>query len=911
VTRLSPTVRLFRAARRLTFPRGMARADEADAVATAAALADDARRRGRLALWRYWLEEFGTLIVAAVRARGQNHQLPHDLFPDDPRRASMISALAHDLGYAIRLLRRAPGYTAIALLTLALGIGANTAIFSVVNTVLLRPLPVPEPDRLVRVCRQFPDGVDCVASVPKFMAWRRAAAFEAIAAYDFIGPGMNISGIDRPEHVRGIHVSAEFFRVFGASPARGRTFSADEERPGGEAVVILTQGLWTARFGADPQLVGRAIVINGDPHIVLGVMPAHFRPDAPADLFLPLQVDPNSTNQAHFLSVAARLNPNVTIEKARAELQVIGDRFRRDHPRWMNDREQIAVRPMQDFLVEDVRPALLILLGAVGLVLLIACANIASLLLARAAGRQREMAIRAAIGASRGTIVCQLLIESMLVAALGAAVGLLVGVWGVRALLALSPADLPRASDLVQVPLLTALLDWRLLGFTVAVSLTTGLLFGLAPALHLARADLGMTLKEGARGTSGTRATRTRGALVVAEIAFAVVLLVGATLLIRTFISLRQVPRGFDSRNVLTMQTSLAGSKYASTSGVERMTREVTQRIDAIPGVVASASAISLPTEQGADMPFTVEGRSLRGDAIYHGDELYRTVSPGYFTALSIPLVRGRLFDERDGGGAPAVVIINTAMAKRYWSDTDPLGQRINIGGGLGPEFEDASREIVGIVGDVRENGLNQPVAGVMYVPAGQVPDTLTRLGNSLFPTAWLIRTSGNPSALVSQIQKEFLAVDPLLPVSRVRTMEQVMAESIAHQSFNMLLLTIFGAIAVVLAAIGIYGLMSYSVEQSTQDIGVRLALGADHQDILSLVMFRGMRLAGIGLVVGAAAAAGAVRLLADMLFGVPPLDPATFGIVIAVLGTIALLACYVPARRAMAIDPIVALRQE
>jgi predicted permease len=398
---------------------------------------------------------------------------------------------------------------------------------------------------------------------------------------------------------------------------------------------------------------------------------------------------------------------------------------------------------------------------------------------------------------------------------------------------------------------------------------------------------------------------------VVAEIALAVVLAVGATLLVRTFISLRQVEPGFDPSNVLTMQTSLAGSKYVSTEGVERLRREVTQRIDAIPGVIASAAAINLPTEQGADLPFTVDGRPLRGDATYHGDEEYRSVSPGYFRALSIPLVRGRLFDERDGGGAAAVAIVNATMAKRYWPDTDPIGQRITIGGGLGPEFEDASREIVGIVGDVRELGLNQPLPEIMYVPAAQVSDAMTRLANSLIPTAWLVRTSTDPSSFAARIQKEFLAVDPLLPVSRVRTMEQVMSESIAQQNFNMLLLTIFGAMALVLAAIGIYGLMSYSVEQSTHDIGLRLALGADRRDILSLVMFRGLRLTGLGLAVGAAAAAGAVRLLANMLFGVPALDPPTFAFVLAVLGTIALIASYIPARRAMAIDPVVALHHE
>ena len=902
---------LFRAARRLGFPRGVAREDEADAVATAAALADDARRRGRGALCRYWLTEFATLAFSAVSLRGRDRQLPPDMFPEQRRRGSMMSIVARDVRYAIRLLRRSPGYTAVALLTLALGIGANTAIFSVVNAVLLRPLPVPDPDRLVRLCRQFPDQVVCATSVPKFVAWRRAAAFDAVAAYDFIGPGMNLRGIDRPEQVRGIHVSAEFFRVFGGSPARGRTFSADEDRPGGPRVAILTHALWASRFGSDPELVGRPVVINGDTHTVVGIMPPDFRVDSPADLFLPLQLDPNSTNHAHFLSVAARLKPDVPLEAARAELQVIGGQFRRDNPRWMNEREAIAARPLQEFLVENVRPALFILLGAVGLVLLIACANVASLLLARAASRQREMAIRAAIGAGRGTIVRQLLVESALVAAMGAAVGLVTGIWSVRALLALSPGNLPRANELLQSPWLALLLDWRLLGFTAGIAVLTGLLFGLAPALHLARSDPGATLKEGARGTGGRRATRTRAALVVTEIALAVVLLVGATLLVRTFISLRQVDPGFAVQNVLTMQTSLAGSQYASAAAVERLTREITQRIDAMPGVIASASAISLPAEQGPDMPFTVEGRALQGNATYHGDEQYRTVSTRYFTALSIPLVRGRLFDNRDTSSGLPVVIINTAFAKRYWPEGDPLGQRITIGRGLGPEFEDATREVVGIVGDVRENGLNQPLTAVMYVPVGQIPDPLTRLSNSVLPTAWLVRASGNPSPLVAQIQKEFLTVDPLLPVSHIRTMQEVLSESIAQQSFNMLLLTIFGAIALVLASIGIYGLISYSVEQSTQDIGVRLALGADRRDILSLVMVRAVRLTGVGLVLGAAAATGAVRFLANMLFGVPPLDPTTFALVMAVLAAIALLASYLPARRAMSIDPILALRQE
>jgi predicted permease len=500
----------------------------------------------------------------------------------------------------------------------------------------------------------------------------------------------------------------------------------------------------------------------------------------------------------------------------------------------------------------------------------------------------------------------------LLLAGVGAVVGSIAGVAGARALIALSPGNLPRATELAQSSFAGTMLDWRLLVFTLLLSLATGLLFGVAPALHLSRTDLGATLKEGGgRGASGSRATRTRGALVVAEIALALVLLVGATLLIRTFVGLRQVQPGFDPHQVLTMKTSLAGSKYATTRDVERLTREVTQRIDALPGVIASATAITLPTEDSTDLPFIIEGRALKAGEMYHGDEQYRNVSYNYFKALSIPLVRGRLFDLRDTTGTTPVVIINAAMAKRHWPNQDPIGQRLNIGKGLGPEFEEAPREIVGIIGDVREAGLDRQAPPVMYVPNGQITDGLTKLANAVLPTAWIVRASTTASSITGQIQKEFLAVDPLLAISTVRTMDQVMGASIARQNFNMVLLTIFGMTALALAAIGIYGLMSYSVEQSTHDIGVRLALGADRRDILSLVVVHGMRLAAIGLVIGVAVAAGAVRLLSGMLFGVRPLDPATFGAVFGTLAITAFLACYLPARRAMAVDPIIALRNE
>jgi putative ABC transport system permease protein len=438
-------------------------------------------------------------------------------------------------------------------------------------------------------------------------------------------------------------------------------------------------------------------------------------------------------------------------------------------------------------------------------------------------------------------------------------------------------------------------------------------LFGLAPALQLARPDLGRTLKEGsgARGTTSRRAARTRSGLVIAETALAMMLLVGATLLIRTFMALHDVRPGFDARGVVTLQTSLAGTKYETTSRVEALERAVIERLDALPGVDAAATAISLPTEGGVDLPFRVEGRPLQGADLYHGDENWRSISPAYFRALSIPVVRGRAFEERDAAGAAPVVVVNNAFAKKYFPAAEALGQRITIGKGLGPEFEDPTRQIVGIVGDVRENGLDSDAPPLMYVPNAQMSDELTQLGNSLIPARWIVKTSGPLSGLPQAIQRAFHSVDPGLPIADVRPMEQVIAQSIARQNFNMVLLTIFGAIALVLAAVGVYGLMSYSVEQATHDIGVRLALGAARRDILSLVLAHGMKLTTAGLVVGTAGAVAASRLLSKMLYGVTAGDPATYAIVVGALGAIALVASYLPARRAVRVDPIIALRQE
>ena len=824
-----------------------------------------------------------------------------------------MTRIGADIRYAIRVVLKNPRFSLVAVAALALGIGANAAIFSVVNAVLLRPLPYPDVDRLVRLCREFQNGgTGCAVSIPKYTVWSRARSMDAMAAYDFAGPGMNLSGGDRPEQIKGIHVSAEYFKVFGGRTIVGRTFTAEEDRPGGPHAAVLSHHLWRTHFGSDAQIAGRTISLNGDPYTVVGVLSERFRSEPPADVYMPLQADPNSTNQGHFLSVAAHLKPGVSIAGAHAELKLLGDQFRRANPKWMSEQESVGVYAIQELTIRDVRPALLILLGAVGLVLLIACANVANLLLARAAGRQREIAIRAAIGAGRAQIVWQLLVESVLLAVIGGILGVIAGVWGARALVALSPGNLPRAEDLAAASFLTSVLDWRIVAFTVAVSLFTGLLFGLAPALYLARGDVGATLKEaGGRGASGRRAARTRGVLVVIEMALALVLLVGAALLIRTFVGLHKVQPGFDAHNVLTFRTSLAGTKYETARGVEALTRTVAQRIDAIPGVVATAMAITLPSQGGVDLPFRIEGRPLPGSDPYHGDENWRSISAEYFRALSIPLLRGRVFDNRDTAGTTPVVVVNAAFAKKYWQQADPIGQQITIGKGLGPEFEDPTRQVVGIVGDVYENGLDQGIVPLMYVPVAQVSDSLTKLANGVIPPSWIVKTSTTTAGLGPLVQKEFLAVDGQLPLAKIQSMEQLVEDSIARQNFNMLLLTIFGSIALLLAAIGIYGLMSYSVEQSAHDISVRLALGAAGGDILSMVLSNGMKLTAIGLGIGVAAALGAARLLSRMLFGVKPTDPATYVGVVAALGTVAFLACYLPARRAMKVDPIVALRQE
>ena len=822
-----------------------------------------------------------------------------------------MSTFTQDVRLALRVMGKSPSFTAIAVSALALGIGANTAIFSVVSGVLLQPLPFKDPDRLMTVGRSFKDGGLGGASVPKYMVWRQTSqVFDAMTAYDFAGPGLNLSTGDKPEQVKGIHVSAEFFEVFGATPFAGRTFSKDEDRPGGPRLAVISYVLWKRHWGGDPNVIGRPIVLNGEPFTLAGVLGHDFHSYPPADIWIPLQADPNSVNQGHYLRVAARLKPGVSLQTAKAQLKMAGERFRQIYPRWIQPDESVTAIPMKEDMVGDTKPALFILFGAVGFVLLIACANVANLLLARAASRAKEIAIRTALGAGRLRLVRQLLTESVMLSALSGVLGLVIGVWGVRALLSISPGDLPRIAELTEASFLSTI-DYRMLGFTLGISVLTGVLFGLVPALQLSKPDLNSTLKEtSSRSTTG-RHHYARSVLVVSEVALALVLVIGAGLLIRTFVSLRAVNGGFDPHNMLTLQVSLNGERYGSTARVEVLTRKLLERIESLPGVVAATTSLGIPLEGGADMPFNIEGRAPVKGNPFHGDEQWRWACPDHFKALKVPLLRGRVFTLQDTAKAPAVLIINETMAKKYWPKQDPIGQRVTIGKGLGPEFADPTRQIIGVVGDVRENGLNTAAPSVMYVPMGQVPDGLTQLANRVSPTSWIIRTAVNPLTLVQAISREFLAVDNDMPPARVRTMEQVISEVTARQNFNMLLLAIFAAIALLLAAIGIYGVMSYAVEQRTHEIGIRMALGAGTPDMLRLVVIEGMRLAGIGVVVGLLTAFGLARLLAKLLFGVKPTDPPTYVAVALILSAVAFIACYIPARRASRVDPLIALRYE
>jgi len=813
--------------------------------------------------------------------------------------------LGNEIKHSLHMFFKNPGFTIAALAALALGIGANTAIFTVVNTVLLKPLTYPEADRMVEFFHNPASGgsllANNLASIPMFHLYeRQTSVFQDVAAYDFTSPGFNLTG-DRPEQLHGIHVSEAYFRLFGARAMLGRTFTPLEDSPNGGKVVVVSYGFWQRRFGGDPAIVGKWLSLGNQPYTIVGVIGKEFFSDPDADIWLPFQFEPESTNGNQYFQAAARLKPGITLAAANAQMKLATEEFYRLFPRRSrNEWEIFAAEPLRDLIIGDARRSLLVMLGAVGLVLLIACANVANLLLVRASGRKRELAIRSVLGASRGRIIRQLLAESVLLAVAGAALGLILGFAGVRALLAVSPAGLPRLGENGSA----VAIDWHVLAFTLAVALLTGVLFGLFPAFAASRTDLNTSLKEGSnRSGTGFRAGKTRSLLVTSEVSLALVLLIGAALLIRTFISLRAVSPGFDSHNVLTAEMSMTGARLHTTAGIAQLSRDVRNRLDAIPGVEASASTVWLPNQVDDAGGFHIAGHPETGWKVSR----WMSISPGYLSVFKIPLLRGRDFRETDTSGAPGVALINQSLASKYWPNEEPVGQHLQVGQG----DKEPLRTIIGVVGDTHNNGLGNPPDPMMMVPTAQVVDWYAAAYSDTSAMIWVVRTRSDPHRFIGAVTEQLRLASGGNPVAHIRTMEEVMGRSTARQSFNMLLLTIFGAVALVLAAIGIYGLIAYSVEQRTQEMGIRMALGADPSAIRKLVVWQGVRLSLVGVAVGIAAAFGLTRLIATILFGVKPWDPAVFISAPLILSAVALLAVWLPATRASKLDPMAALRVE
>jgi predicted permease len=811
-----------------------------------------------------------------------------------------------DLKYSLRMLRQQPAFTVAAIAALALGIGATTAVFSVVNAILLRPFPYPEPERMVLFMNTSPNGSGPGSSPAKFAHWQRQTSVIQDAAA-FRNVTVNYTGTDVPEQVNSGQVSAPFFHLLGGTTLIGRTFSAEEDRPNAPRVAVLSYGWWTRRFAADRGIIGRTISLSGDPYVVIGVMAPNFDPseflDAP-DVWTPFQIDPNTVDQAHFFRAAARLQPNVTLAQAKARLAESAAEFRQKFPNGLGANGGFSVEQIQKVFVRNSQSLMKVLLAAVAGVLLIACANVANLLLVRSTVRKREMAIRAAMGADRSRIIRQLMTESVLLALIGGALGLGLGLFGIRSLLSINTAGLPRVGENGSA----VALDWRLLLFTAVVSLGTGLLFGLMPAIHAARDDLSGTLRDGASAGAAGRNSRIRSTLVILEMALALALVIGSGLLIRTSLALRAVAPGFDANNVLTMRMSFTGPRFQSAVAVDQAIRDGVDRLKLLPGVELASAACCVPLEGSFALGFKIIGRPLP-EGPWHGGGSWMTASPGYFEVFKIPVLRGRTFRETDTRSAPAVVIINESMAKEFWKTGDPIGERLTIArGGMSAFALEPDRQIIGVVADSRDNGLNQDPGPKMFVPQSQIPDAVNALNVRISPMAWVIRTKVPPLTLSGAVQEQLRQATGL-PVSDIRSMSQIVSRSTSRERFNTLLMTVFALSALALAAIGIYGVMAYAVQQRTREIGVRLALGAEPGAVRRMVVMQGMRLALSGVVIGVAAAYGLSRYMSTLLFGVAARDPVVFVGVPLLLAIIALIAVWVPAARASQIDPLNALR--
>ncbi|HEU0179206.1 MAG TPA: ABC transporter permease [Blastocatellia bacterium] len=792
-----------------------------------------------------------------------------------------------DLRYGSRMLLKSKGFTAVAVLTLILGIGANTAIFSVVNAVLLNPLPYPEPERLVWLRESNP-----TINLPQFSVtpatfsdWRsQNNVFEQMAA--FREDGFNLQAGDEPRRTPGARVTADFFAALGVQPAMGRAFLPQEDAPGGERVVILSHALWSQSFGGDPQLIGKQLKVDGQAHTVIGIMaPGFSYPQDDTGLWTPFALDLKSNRGAHYLRVVGRLKPDATLQQARSEFETIALRLEQAYPE-TNKGWRVFMQPLHEMVSGELKTPLYILLGAVLFVLLIGCANVANLLLSRSATRERELAVRVALGAGRGRIVRQLLTESLLLAFAGGAGALLFAALGVKLLTTWGPRDIPRLNE--------AAINLPVLGFTLAVALLTGLIFGLAPAWRHTRPDLNSALKDGSR-MAGGGGRRLRQSLVVAEIAFALLLLIGAGLMLKSFVRLQQVAPGFDARNGLTMEINIAEKKYAQREQRAAYLRQLLEGLKTLPGAEFAGATHRLPLKGNSGIGFQIEGRPapLPGQTIGAN---WRSITPDYFRAVGAPLAAGRTFTEEEGWQKPGAVIINQAFQRRYWPDENPLGKRIKIG--ISPDWF----TIVGVAADVKESGLNADTEAGLYIPYVMANSSAMTL---------VLRTEPVPLSMAAAASAAIRQVDSEQAVSNISTLEQLLNETVAQPRFNTGLLALFALFALLLASVGIYGVMAYAVEQRTQEIGLRMALGAQPRDVLKMVVGQGIKLVAFGLAIGLPAALWMTRWLRTLLFGVETTDLLTYTVISGLLAAVALVACYLPARRATKIDPMVALRHD
>jgi putative ABC transport system permease protein len=831
-------------------------------------------------------------VVAIDRRHVQRSldRLADSLEHFSPERPGVLLMLAHvltDTRYALRQMRKTPGFTLVAVLTLAFGIGATSAIFSVVNAVMLKPLPYPDQDRLVMVYEVLPQYGRFAVAPENFQDWRaRNQVFERIATF---GTGFEtLVGSERPERINRAAVSWDIFELLGAPPMLGRGFRAEEDAPEHNNVVVLSYGLWHRRFGGDPSIIGQSLTLSGTPSTVVGVMREDFYfPNRSTEFWRPIALPATGAGRGrHYLGTIARLKPGVSLEQASAEMRTIATQLAQEYPNTNRDESAEVIR-MHELIAGPVRPMLLTLLAAVGVVVLIACANVANLLLVRASVREREMAIRAALGAGGRRLVGQMLSEGIVLAGAGGLLGVLLAYVAITPIRTLGRTSIPRVADVA--------LDGNVVAFVLLVTVLTGLLFSVAPAWHAARVAFGGLLKEGARGSSA-RGHRVRSVLLVGEVALSIVLLVGAALLLRSFARLSDVDPGFRPEHVLAFSVGLPQSSYPEAHQRAALFDRLLERLRALPGVQHAGMVQTIPIRSDHMHSFTIQGRPPNPPGADPSAN-YRVASPDYFAALSIPVRRGRTFTPADTEMSPRVAVIDEAFARQHFANEDPVGRGIDIGDGT-----DGFYEIVGIVGSVHHEGLHVPPRPTMYIPFRQ----------NVFSTMWIMmRTPGDPMALANDARHALREIDPTLPAAAMAPLANVIDESIAQRRFSMLLLAVFAAVALFLAAVGLYGVIAYAVSQRTQEIGLRMAIGAQRSDVLRMVLGDGMKLAAVGVVFGLGAAMALARYTGSMLFGVTPLDAVSYAATAAVMLGVSALACYVPARRASAVDPLQALRTQ